>query len=300
MGKKLRKLCVAGMLGLCITIGWNGPKMQAADTIWYSDSVKVNHSKSVAYKALMTDTSFPVADRTFGKYVFSTNTNGKLIAKKSGKKTVLVSKGQSGAILTNGKIVYYTVFHYGNSADKNYVQVFSVKINGKERKNVFNDKKADNLELCGYYNGKIYYVKEIDPGYLYSYSIKEKKKKKLFNNVTIAEQHGQYFVNTPYKGDWGPGTLRVYDAKNNKSKVITKKVDIWRVIKGKIYFTEFKKIDNKLKHNKFVFKCVNLSGTKEEVLISEIDANYITKCNENTVWYVDGEGKEKKVECKKS
>ena len=232
---------------------------------------------------------------TVGGVKFSSkreNDTGKVTIyyKINNKTKVLVSgEGLGTTVLTNGRWVYYVATN-----DVSYNFYKQDLRNGRKTK-IFSEKSPDmSVELSGFYKNKLYYVNGIDPGTLCYFDLKSRKKKKVMNNVTLAEQYGSIFLCTPYEGDVGASSLRFYDAKSNSKKTITKNKMGYRVISKKLYYVEYiRAYDSNQEYMDpedyicNVVRC-DLTGKNKKVLLKDKRINgYVSKITSSYIQYTN-------------
>ena len=148
------------------------------------------------------------------------------------------------------------------------------------------------VSLCGIYKDKLFYIKGIDPGTLCSYDLKTGKKKKIMDNVTQAQQHGNVFLCTPYEGALGTSTLRAYDAKNNLKKTITKNKMSYQVIGSYLYYVEYvRAYDSNSQYENpedYICKVVrcDLTGKNKKILLkNKRIRGYVSKITSTYIQY---------------
>lgn len=252
--------------------------------------IKAVPVQAAAYKQINTTVS-NVSERKVGDVTFSSNYSGgkyAIKATKNGKTSTLMNvKGLSPVIVTNGSIVFCSVTpgYYSKAT------VYKIAVNSKAKTKLFTtSKKYGCFECCGYYNGKLFYVKDLDPGTFGSFQLSTKKHKTLATNVTTANQKGQYFYLTPYEGAIGPSKLRVYNGSNNKIVSISSKMFQYYVGSSKVYYIEFNKISYSPPF-KLSVKCCNLNGSGKTTKVSSFTANSVLKLTSTYVKYRNTSGK---------
>ena len=214
-----------------------------------------------------------------------------LYAEKKGEKKLLVSdRGLNYVILTNGSAVLYSTGRSGKEI------VYQISVNGKNKKKLFSVKNvADGFQLVGYCSGKVYYTIGLDPGRLYSCTLKTGKKKFLKEGVTAGDQYGSYIILRPIEGAGGqPLYLHILNAKTGKIRVISKKLLPFEyVYTGKyIYYVECEFLRPQgLKL--WVKRCLP-NGTKKKTIVKPFKAQYVKKFTKNSITYVNTKGKTKK------
>lgn len=141
----------------------------------------------------------------------------------------------------------------------------------------------------------MYYVKGIDPGTFCSYTIRTNKKKIIKRNVTSAYQCKQYFYLMPYTGGGPTGWLRVYNSKNDKVKMISKRQMCYSVISDYLYYAEIKEIRQEelgVCFNIELKKC-SLDGSSKIILIKNLNVQNIIQIDDHSLIYGDVNGKYK-------
>lgn len=93
-----------------------------------------------------------------------------------------------------------------------------------------------------------------------------------------------------YEGDMGPTPLRVYDAKSNSKKTITKNKMSYRVISNKLYYVEYVRSDNSEYINPEDYVCnvirCDLTGKNNNVLLKNKRINgTVTKITKSYIQY---------------
>lgn len=216
---------------------------------------------------------------------------------KGGKTNLLTDEGGvSTIIMTDGKFVYYFVANRFEKSFYDYYEIDTVyekNMSTHATKEVFSIKTKDGIHFAGYYSGKIFYVKNIDPGTLCSYNLKTGKNRTLLRNVTNANQYGRVFLCNPYAGGGPPFKFFTYNAKSNKSRTLTKQLMCYRVIKKRIYFVEYvRSYDNSdyISYDDYignVIRC-DLNGKHKKILlknqriqgvVDKITSSYLTYKN---------------------
>ncbi|MBO5153078.1 MAG: hypothetical protein J6C00_01845 [Eubacterium sp.] len=242
----------------------------------------------------VTNTTKKVGDVTFSSQYAQSDSRWNVYYKKGDKKELLTTQnGISTIIMTDGKIVYYSVANSSNMneycTDTIYKKILST---GQTRK-LFSVKNEYYFSFVGYYQEKIYYIKNLDPGTLCSYDLKTGKNKSLLKNVTGVDQYGSVFLCTPYEGGGGPFEFTTYNAKTNKSKILTKSMMNYKVIKKQVYYVEYvRSYDNSeyILYNDYICNVVrcDLNGKNKKVLlknqrikgyVDKITSSYLTYKN---------------------
>ncbi len=250
------------------------------------------------YKCIMTSAP-EQADRTIGKTVFSWDSEyvsgegvyGKIYATVNGKKSLVVyEKDLDASIITDGKTIYY-------STSEQNAKVYSKTLTGKTSKQLCTVKNVDySFTLSGYYNNTIYYVKYLDPGYFCKYSLKNKKHTVIHKNTTIAEQNNQYFYLTPYQGAMGPSKLTVYDAKQNKSKLVSKKLHSYRIVGNSLYYLNITKEVDYFSgiYQVTVYKST-LAGKNAKVVAKNVQLKQLIEITSKKMVYLNKNGVKKEI-----
>lgn len=206
-----------------------------------------------------------------------------LYIESNGNKKAVPGYKISPIIVTNGEVTYFHTLNNGVAV------VSSVTIDGQVEV-VFTDRSsADGFDLEGYYKNNLYFVKGIDPGTFSSYDLKEKKTTVIDKNTTNVNQYKNYFYLTPYRGDYAPSTLKVYNASNKKKKTITKKMLSYAICSGKLYCVEASKMQGDIATASV--KRYALNGTKKKTLIKKFELKYVTNITQNSVEYVNKKNK---------
>lgn len=153
---------------------------------------------------------------------------------------------------------------------------------------------VDYLEFAGIDSNNLYYVKDLDPGALYSYNFRTGLHKKLLDNVTGATQYGSIFLCTPYEGAGGPLQLQVYNTKTGHGKQISNGMIGYRVIKNKIYYVECVKENDFNDYVCSVIRC-DMNGKHKKILLkNKKHIGVIQKITPSYIIYTDNAYKTRK------
>lgn len=201
------------------------------------------------------------------------------------KKRLSTDEKISTIIMTDGKKAYYSVIE---DAGANYYEtVFEKELSTGRTKKIFSLKDTDSFCFAGYYQGEIYYTKNLDPGTLCSYNLKTEKNKSLLSHVTSANQYGNVFLCIPYEGAGGPLEFQLYNAKTNKAKMLTKNMLRYQVIRKQIYYVDCVK---EYGFNDYVCNVVScdLNGKNKKILLKhQRIKGYIEKISSSYITYKD-------------
>lgn len=192
--------------------------------------------------------------------------------------------------MTDGKIVYYSVANSSNMNEYCTDTIYEKKLSTGQTRKLFSENNEYYFSFAGYYQGKIYYVKNLDPGTLCSYDLKTGKNKSLLKNVTGADQYGSVFLCTPYEGAGGPLKLQLFNIKTSKAKSMAETMLRYKVIKKQIYYVECTKEYDFNDYLCNVVRC-DLNGKNKKILlknhrikgsVDKITSSYITYKNYDT------------------
>lgn len=184
--------------------------------------------------------------------------------RNNGKKKLISNMDISTVLMTNGKYVYYQ-----NLESTGYLytgKIYKMNLSTGKSQYICSVSGIDYLEFAGIDAKQLYYVKNLDPGALYSYNFRTGSHKKLLDNVTGAAPYGSVFLCTPYEGVGGPLQLRVYNTKTGHSKLISNGMIGYRVIKNKIYYVECMKENDFNDYTCNVIRC-DMNGKNKKILL---------------------------------
>lgn len=221
--------------------------------------------------------------------------------KGSVKKRLATDERISTIILTDGKKAYYSVQDSSGMDDCCSYTIYEKNLSTGNAKKIFSLSNIDYFNFEGYYQSKIYYVKELDPGTLCFYDLKTGKSKEVLSNVTGTQQYGNVFLCTPYEGAGGPLPLQIYNAKNNKAKLLTNNMIYYRVIDKKVYYVDCIEEYDFGNYLCNVVRC-DLSGKNRRVVAqNQRIKGFIEKMTASYITYKDYDtGKSHKITYKKS
>lgn len=241
--------------------------------------------------ANVTNTTKKVGNVTFSSQYSQTDSRWNVYYKKGDKKELLTTQnGISTIIMTDGKVVYYSVANSSNMNENCTDTIYEKKLSTGQTRKLFSVNNEYYFSFAGYYQGKIYYVKNLDPGILCTYDLKTGKNKSLLKNVTGADQYGSVFLCTPYEGAGGPLKLQLFNIKTNKEKSLTETMLRYKVIKKQIYYVECTKEYDFNDYLCNVVRC-DLNGKNKKILlknhrikgsVDKITSSYITYKNYDT------------------
>lgn len=244
----------------------------------------------------VTNTTKKVGNVTFSSQYSQTDNRWNVYYKKGDKKELLTTQnGISTIIMTDGKIVYYSVANSSNMNEYCTDTIYEKKLSTGQTRKLFSVNNEYYFSFAGYFQGKIYYVKNLDPGTLCSYDLKTGKNKTLLKNVTSAEQYKTVLFCMPYEGDMGPYVVRLYNIKSNKATLLSENLLRYCVKNNKIYYAEYvRKYDEQSYYMEDyycnVIRC-DMDGKNRKVLlknqrikgyVDKITSSYITYQNYDT------------------
>ncbi|MBQ8086396.1 MAG: hypothetical protein IJ232_09860 [Lachnospiraceae bacterium] len=242
------------------------------------------------YKTIsISDKSVKVGNTIFSAS-HSENPGYLIYAEKNGVKKLICSGDVGFTIITNGEEVFYKVSSIGGYKNTVYRKQIDSGIS-----NMLFSVDSYSFDLWGYWNNKLYYVKELDPGQFCSYELDTGDINVLMDNVTEAHQYGRYFITNPYAGAPAIGSLGLYDANKDKIKTISKKCFAHNIISNRIYYvniskTEIKKFYKRKPYRINVYRC-NLDGSKKKKMLSRKINGDISKIGKKCIKYWDKKGK---------
>lgn len=217
------------------------------------------------------------------------------------KKRLATDEMTSTVFLTDGKKVYYSVHVNSRTGDYNGEIIYEKNLSTGNTKKLFSLSNIYDFDFAGYYQSKIYYVKELDPGTLCFYDLKTGKSKAVLSNVTGTQQYGNVFLCTPYEGAGGSLPLQIYNAKNDKAKLLTNNMIYYRVIDKKVYYVDCIEEYDFGNYLCNVVRC-DLSGKNRRVVAqNQRIKGFIEKMTASYITYKDYDtGKSYKITYKKS
>ena len=209
--------------------------------------------------------------------------------KNNEKKKLISNMNSSTVLMTNGKNVYYQ-----NEESTGYLytgKIYKMNLSTGKSQHICSVSGVDYSEFAGIDSNNLYYVKDLDPGALYSYNFRTGLHKKLLDNVTGATQYGSVFLCTPYEGAGGPLQLQVYNTKTGHGKQISNGMIGYRVIKNKIYYVECIKDNDFNDYTCNVIRC-DMNGKHKKILLKNRRMGVIKKITSKYVTtYSDFDGK---------
>lgn len=258
-------------------------------------------SENENFKCLLTSDN-DISQRTIGNVIFSWESNydkergtyGTIYVTQNGKTTPFVTeKNLNAYIVTNGTDVFYSTQDSGSEAVV-YKKQLTDDAAGEC---LFSTSVDTSFSLAGYYDSKLYYIKELDPGRFYEYSFTTQEHRLLAENVTHVTQQNHHFYLQPYYGDAGvTSSLRCLDADNGKIIVISDNLcvlgrDPWNIIDEKIYYLEYADLKDYYSGpvQVIVMRC-NMDGSKKEILIGELEMTSMISITGEGITYLDTNG----------
>lgn len=254
------------------------------------------------YKLILTSDLDP-EERTIGDITFSwdsgydsqTGAYGSISITQDGRTTLFVTKSKLDAyIVTNGSDVFYSTSDSGNEGTVYRTTITAEGGNDGEQE-LFHTNIDIHFCLSGYYNGKLYYIKEIDPGTFYSYDLVTEEHQQLVENTTHAMRKNQYFYLTSYSGSaWYPGTLRVYDTEKGTTSVISDNFCLVGPVENAethIYYIEYIGEPDifSMPVSITVKRCLP-DGSESETVIGELKVTSIQEMTSDGITYMDENG----------
>ncbi len=246
----------------------------------------------------------PVVGGVKFRVVEKKNGEQSLYAQKGGKEIRLEHTSSSRRvlnteILTNGSTVYYAV----RNRNKGISVIYQIRSSGTSKKKIHSTDMS-MVELCGYYNGKLYYSEKAfdGSGAFCCQTLKTGKKKILAGFVDGFKQFDDSFCLAEYNDSCY--RLKLYSASTGKMKTLTKWLGDsrygsgFRVASGKIYYAEFSSsgVTDMEKGAKINVKYYNTKTGKTKTLASNLKVYGIRKIYKNRILYYNknGKGKTKK------
>lgn len=242
-------------------------------------------------------------DRSYEDTVFSFSSEydedkgivfGSLYITQNGRESHVITKEYLDPfILTNGTSIYYSICNNNMTAT-----VYKYDVSSDNEEIIFSVNTEDGLSLAGYYDERIYYIVDLDPGKLCVYDLKKREKQQIAENVTHVTQNEQYFYLMPYYGDaGGTSCLNVYDASTGTENVISSNLCLMgpvEYIDDAVFYLEY--TDNSDYHmfptTIRVKKC-KADGSEQTTLLESLDVTEVLEISEEFVRYEDGNGNEK-------
>ena len=248
-------------------------------------------------KTLYTHESIPAKQRTvsgttFEYQYYSYNNRSVLYAIRNTETKTVTTKFEASNILSDGITVYYCEkvgsCHYLYKCNLNSMERTCVKMLSSD---------AWNIDLCGYYKNKVFFIKNVPAGTFASINLKTKKITWIKDIVTEAELQGKYFTLTDGTGA-GHSYISIYNASSGKDKTITNKPYVWHSGKKYVWYLEVVS-GNWYTHNCKVnlIRWTNSSG-KKKVLAKSVKIDNVKSFSDKYLKYYDWNGKLKKIKLK--
>jgi len=264
--------------------------MIALLAVLFGSLFSVSASAAVSYQGV----PYEKPGEKTGKYYVWIDKNGVLCASKKKSGTPLeITDGYPSAI-TNGTYIYW-----GDRGDDT-LTVYRTKIsNGKTKKIV---KLAHADAVVGFYDNKLFFGRHrIDYGKYcdyttedtYFYNLKNKKIKKVMDNIGAGLSYGRYIVGSPNSGAIVELPLKVYNAKTGKTKTLTQtSIGSRRVGKYIYYAQAFGTVQGGWLTQIYRY---SLTTGKHKLLKSGIAASGFTSINAKSATYYSTSGELKTV-----
>lgn len=263
-----------------------------------------SNDESAAYGTVLTSAE-EVSERTFNDLIFSWESGydegsgayGRIFVTRNGETSLLADKtGLNATVLTNGEYVYYSEFIYEDKA-----VVYRKKVGDQEEEAVFSTDADIYFQLAGYYDSKIYYIKELDPGMFFEYSTGTREHKLLAENVTFATQNHQYFLLEPYYGDVGrEGSLRICNGADQSVTDISDRICLYgehaKIAGDSVYYVEYTDLkDYYIPPAAVTVKRLALDGNQSETLISGLEMNSVLSLTDEKMIYTGADQEEHEI-----
>lgn len=196
---------------------------------------------------------------------------------KTGNGKVIVESSKSIPLyqrfVTNGSVLYYS------ETDSNFAYIYSVKMNGKNKKLIGKVKNGYGIE--GYYNGNLYVIdSKIGSMNTYRLNIKTKKWKCIQKGAAPYAQYKEYML---LLNDDLRGNAYVFNCKTEKSVKISSKVQIpggLSFVSGKIYYSE------SINNSSVKIKSCSLNGKNKKTIAAKLYADHMGKITSKYVYYI--------------
>ena len=123
---------------------------------------------------------------------------------------------------------------------------------------------------------------------MYSFDIKSKKLKRVFQGVDSGSGYGKYLLVKPYEGVAGCSEIRIFNCQKQKVKNIVRgeqrrrQQPYWK----KVYYGEATKMGKNGTPSAFAIKSYNCKAGKKKAIVKEIKGSFITAIDEKSVTYV--------------
>lgn len=245
-------------------------------------------------KAVPTDSSYNVSDRTMNGAVFVTGDyysgTWNLYISKDGITKTISTGFCGGKVLTDGKTVYYAE----KASGKFYLYQYLIDKGSKKKMGTLG-KPSWGVDLEGFYNNKIYFIMDSPEGKFACFNLKKKSVKKLAGGyaVTSAKQIGKYFILTDGTGA-GYSYLGLYNAESGKMKKIVSSPCTWIVTSKYVYYIGIKKGYLFSKPMTITVVRYTMSSGKKKTFIKSMNVYGIEEFTPKYLKYKDSKGKIKK------
>lgn len=214
--------------------------------------------------------------------------------KNNGKKKLISNMDISTVLMTNGKYVYYQNFE--STGYLHTGKIYKMNLSTGKSQHICSVSDIDYLKFAGVDAKQLYYVKNLDPGALYSYNFRTGSHTKLMDNVTDAAQYGNIILCTPYWGGCGTVTLRMYNTKTEQCKQLSNAIVNYRVVKNKIYYVECIQENDINDYTCNVIRC-DMNGKNKKILLkNKKHIGVIQKITPSYITYTDNAYKTRKCE----
>ncbi len=271
--EKQKKLGLLGILMFCVLAG-----------ICFAHPIK---AEAAAFKTIVFANE--KREKVGGYYLWRASDGSALYVSKSKTgKGKIIAKSSKGVfneeVLSNGSLVYYT--YYSNNSHDDNGQIYSVKIDGKNRKYIGKVKYAYRIQA--YYNGNLYIWDADWPNNsIYRLNIKTGKVKCIQKSAMLCDQYKHYLlIRNINKFDGKYSNAYIYNCKTRKSIKISNKVfSGLNFVSGKVYYAE--KVNNK----SISIKSCSLTGKSKKTLVRKLSANLHNtgKITSRYVYYMNPE-----------
>ena len=245
------------------------------------------------FKLIHSHTSHKKSQRTYKSvefgYVYDMQTGkGRLYSKVNGKKTILATEPNlDAAIVTDGKVVYYTISEFGGSA-----RFYKTNVDGSGTRMLKEIKAVETISFAECYGNRIFFVDGIDPGTLYTFNVKNYQIKKVADDVTTVQKYGKYLYLMPYCGDATATNLRVLNIQTGKISSISDELLGWDVVDGHLYYAEQIGFNSWQDLEVKVIRC-SYAGTKKKTMIKSVNLQYVKQFKKDKLVYIDKNGKQR-------
>ncbi len=240
-------------------------------------------AEAAAYKRVAQYWEENERNKAGGYYLW--NSKGRIYASKSktgaGKAIAKASKGgQFLGALSDGSAVYYEE----SRSNSKYLYIYSVKINGKNRKLI--GKVKEGAYINAYYNGNLYVPGGLASAgkHTYRLNVKTKKVKCIIKNAVPFEQYKQYML---FCDNQLGGKAYIYNCNTGKFiKFSNKCMCGLNFSAGKVYYAE--KVNNTSVR---IMSC-SINGKNKRTLVKKLSADpyNVRKITSRYVYYIKYKG----------